>query len=105
MTTQVNPTATPATETSVTASQQLEKSITKPEEAHERPGSTSSKDSADGDLEKQHGEDGGAVKPVQSTTESVYPGGKQTAAVMLALVLVIFLVALVCSIQSILQGQ
>lgn len=92
-----NPPATAVTENSVVTSESVEKSITKPEEVHERPGSTSSTSSAEHDLEKQKEDDGGPVQPVQSTAESVYPSGKETAAVMIALVLAIFLVALVRS--------
>ena len=92
---ETNPPATATTEVSVVTSQSLEKSIAKTEEAHERPGSTSSNDSGDADLEKQAPDDGGPVQPVQSTAESVYPGGKEVAAVMIALMLAIFLVALV----------
>ena len=97
MTTATNPPATAVTENSVVTSQSVEKSIAKPEEAHERPGSTSSIESTDHDLEKQQESDGGPVQPVQSTAESIYPSGKETAAVMTALILAIFLVALVRS--------
>lgn len=96
MTTTTNPPATAVTENSVVTSQDVEKSIAKPEEAHERPGSASSISSADHDLEKQQEGDGGPVQPVQSTAESVYPPAKETAMVMIALILAIFLVALVC---------
>lgn len=95
MTTATGPPATAATDTSVTSDQYFEKSVQKPEKAHERPGSTSSNDSGAADLEKQHEDDGGPVRPVQSSTESVYPGGRETVAVMIALILTIFLVALV----------
>ena len=74
----------------------LENAVPKPEEIHERPISSSSVDTGNADLEKQQVDDGmSPVEPVKSTTESVYPGGKQTAAVMTALILAIFLVALV----------
>ena len=77
----------------------LDKVITEPEETHTKPRSSSSNDSHDVDLEKQQVDDGmSPAVPVKSEAESVYPGGKQTALVMLSICLTIFLVALVQSI-------
>jgi hypothetical protein len=78
---------------------QLSTSIEKPEEVHERPLSSGSSDlSGDADLEKQQPADGDMppAAQVESEAESVYPGTKQTALVMLCICLTIFLVALVC---------
>lgn len=77
---------------------ELATAIPEAKEAHERPlSSGSSKDSGDVDLEKQQTptDDMPPAEPVKSEAESVYPGTKQTAIVMLSICLVIFLVALV----------
>ena len=96
MATPDNPSTTAATEISDYTTASLDKTVPKPEEAHERPGSTSSHDSDEVDLEKQPTNDGTSpAERVQSSTESVYPGKAETAAVMVSLILAIFLVALV----------
>jgi hypothetical protein len=66
-------------------------------ETSERPPTSySSHGSENIDEEKQAAiDDMAAAKPVQSSTESIYPGRGQTVAVMVSLVLAIFLVALV----------
>jgi hypothetical protein len=80
---------------------QLNTSIRKPEEVHERPLSSGSSDLSDhADLEKQQQQADGDMPPaeqVKSEAEPVYPGTKQTALVMLCICLTIFLVALVGS--------
>ena len=67
-----------------------------PKEDHERPASSSSEGTGKVDLEKQHNSDRTSpAERVQSSTDSIYPGGKERAFVMIALMLAIFLVALV----------
>ena len=68
------------------------------EEAHERSDSSSSHDITPNeklDLQPQPGDDLSPAQPAKSNAESVYPGFKQTAAVITALLLAMFLVALV----------
>ena len=84
----------------------MDRVISEPEEAHEKPRSVSSNDSVDADLEKQQAEDEmPPAEPIQSNADSIYPGTKQTAIVMLCLCLTIFLVALVGSNTSTLQDR
>ena len=95
------PPATAATMSSQNTTESVEKVIAKPEEAHERSNSLSSLDTGnvdlEKDLEKQPEVDGTIpAQRVQSSTESIYRGKAETAAIMLALVLAIFLLALVC---------
>ena len=88
----------PTTKTSEETNTRLSTSIQKPEEVHERPLSSGSSDLSDhADLEKQQQADGDMppAEQVKSEAESVYPGTKQTALVMLCICLTIFLVALV----------
>ena len=98
MTAQDNTSSVPATVPPVTETTaglgSLDKTILKSEESHERPRSLSSNDTSD--LEKQPADDGmSPAEAVQSNAESEYPNAKQTAAIMIALMLAIFLVALV----------
>ncbi|KAK5170658.1 uncharacterized protein LTR77_005247 [Saxophila tyrrhenica] len=80
------------------ATTHLNNPVATPEEAHERPVTSSSADSQhnDDDLEKQQqpDEDMPKAEQVQSTTESIYPGQAQTIAVVVSLMLAMFLVAL-----------
>lgn len=69
--------------------------IATPEEALEKPGSLSSHDSDRNDVDaRQPDEDMPPAKPVQSSTESIYPPGRTVAFVMIALLLAMFLNAL-----------
>ena len=84
------PNTVPTVPPEVTTSE-VDKAIPGPEEVHEKPGSISSNDSGDVDLEKQQAKDGmSTAEPVKSEAESVYPGTKQTALVMTSICLTIF---------------
>ncbi len=71
--------------------------ITRPQEIHERPLSSSSLDSTNDDIEKRPlpDDDMSRAQQMQSTTESIYPPKAQRIAVMISLMLAMFLVALV----------
>ena len=73
-----------------------ESSAVEAKETQERRESSSSSDTEHHDLEKQPEDGTTPAERVQSSTESIYPSGKETAAVLVALMLAIFLVALVC---------
>ena len=100
-----HPPATAATETSDSFTEPLEKEISEPKEEHERPLSHSSHSSEDLDAEKQDPNDGTSpAHRTQSQSDTEYPGPKEMAIVMLALILAIFLVALVSLGLSILDA-
>lgn len=63
---------------------------------HSRRTSSASSDVIAEDLEKQdHVDTMPPAQPIKSTTESIYPGGKERTFIIIALILSIFLVALV----------